>query len=84
MKQNIKSGDRVKFWTPTTGVEPLLGTVLKSEIRYDNTYATIKPDDSDRLVYLFQGAIYGFEPLDKFVNQWNPQAMGRLKNYRGG
>ena len=29
--KRVKSGDRVKFWTPRTGVKPLFGTVVKAD-----------------------------------------------------
>jgi hypothetical protein len=59
----VKPGDRVQFWTLITGMTPRTGTVDRSEIRYGVTYATITPDDSDEQVFLFHGAVWGFEPI---------------------
>lgn len=76
----VASGDCVKFWTNQTGLKPVFGTVQEAELRYGSTYATIKPDGSDKLVYLFYGAIWGFAPIDEYIHPWSPQAMGRLKS----
>jgi hypothetical protein len=59
----VKPGDRVQYWIPRTGLQPLTGTVDTAEIRYGFTYAAITPDDSDEQVFLFHGAVWGFEPI---------------------
>lgn len=76
----VASGDRVRFWTNQTGLKPLFGIVEEAELRYGSTYAAIKPDGSDNLVYLFYGAIWGFALIDEYIHPWSPQAMGRLKS----
>jgi hypothetical protein len=75
-----KSEGRVKFWITSKGNKPLLGTVIKAEVRNGGIYASVKPDDSKTLVYLFYGAIYGFVPINEYVHPWSPQSIARLKN----
>jgi len=82
MKPIVKAGDKVQFWRNT--LDPEYGTVINSEIRYGATYAVIKPDTSEDFVYLFHGAVWGFEPINVCVHPWSPQSMGRLKTMRVG
>jgi hypothetical protein len=82
-KPCVQPGDRVQYWAPVTGLKPLTGTVVKAEIKYGTTYATITPDDSDEKVFLFHGAVYGFELIGQLPHPWSPQAMGRLKGSKG-
>jgi len=76
---DIKIGDNVKFWQPKTGNGLLFGTVVKDEIMHDSVYATIKPEDSEELVYLFYGAVWGFAPVNEYIYPWSPQSMARLR-----
>ncbi|KKN59297.1 hypothetical protein LCGC14_0543960 [marine sediment metagenome] len=75
----VNIGDHIKFWVTRTGNKPLLGTVVKAEIRYGSPYATIRPDDSEALVYLFYGAIWGFAPINEYIHPWSPQSMARQR-----
>ena len=78
-KTIVRCKDRVKYWTTQSGISPLLGTVIDAEIKYNTTYASIKPDDSEAPVYLFYGAIWGFAPVNEYIHPFSPQAMGRIK-----
>ena len=76
MKPIVKRGDKVRFYLPG-GVH--FGTVDNAEIRYGSTYASITPDDEDNQVYLFYGAVCGFEPISELLHSWSPLAMARMK-----
>jgi len=75
----VQTGDRVKYWTPETGIKPNLGMVVTAESRNGSIYATILPDDRESLIYLYYGAIEGFAPVDEFIHPWSPQTMARLR-----
>lgn len=75
----VKQGDKVRYYS-FDGEH--IGTVEKAEIRYGSTYAIIKPDHKDSLVYLFHGAIEGFALMDEIIHPWSPLAMGRLRMFK--
>ncbi len=76
----VKQGDKVRYYSPD-GVHT--GIVERAEIRYGGTYAAIKPDNGDSLVYLFHGAIEGFDLMNESIHPWSPLAMGRMRLIRG-
>ncbi len=75
----VKRGDKVRYYSPD-GVHT--GTVDWAEIRYGSTYAAIKPENKEGLLYLFHGAIEGFDLMDEFIHPWSPLAMGRMRLIR--
>ncbi len=75
-KPVVKQGDKVRYYSPD-GVHT--GTVEKAEIRYGGTYASIKPDNTDGLVYLFHEAVEGFELMSENIHPWSPLAMARMR-----
>ncbi len=76
IKPIVKQGDKVRCYS-YHGI--YTGTVEKSEILYGGTYATIIPDGKTEPVYLFHGAVEGFEPLSENVHPWSPLGMGRMR-----
>lgn len=73
---SIKMGDKVRYFSPD-GVHT--GIVLSVEVRYGCHYASIKPDGSKNICYLFHGAIVGFEKLDEQPHSWSPLMMARYR-----
>lgn len=62
----VHQGNKVRFWTTETGLQPQPGTVCSSEIRYDATYAVIQPDkEPEKRLHLFHHAVWGFEPIEQ-------------------
>lgn len=74
--ESINKGDKVRFYSPT-GIHT--GVVLDMEIRYGCPYASIKPDDSENICYLFHGAVEGFERLEEQPHPWSPMMMARYR-----
>jgi hypothetical protein len=64
-------GDRVKFWTRDTGLQPQLGTVQELRRAFGIPYAAISPDGAQgSLVYLCHRAVWGYELLDE-EREWD-------------
>lgn len=61
----VQPGDKVRFWSVETGLQPQRGTICSSEIRYGFTYAVIQPDNEpEKRLHLFHHAVWGFEPIE--------------------
>lgn len=61
---HTKQGDRVRFWTNNRPLDGVLGTALEVSVKMGCEYAKIQPDDTpDRPVYLFRGAVWGYQPV---------------------
>jgi hypothetical protein len=56
---------RVRFWTIQTGLQPQLGTVLAFRTWHGFEEAEIAPDDGGAHIYLFCGAVWGYEPIEE-------------------
>lgn len=74
--ESVSKGDKVRYYSPD-GIHT--GVVLAVENRYGGPYASIKPDDSDNICYLFYGAVEGFERLEEQPHPWSRTMMARYR-----
>lgn len=77
--ESIKKGDRVRFYSPD-GIHE--GVVLTMATVYGSPYASIKPDDSEDVKYLFYGAVEGFERVEEQNHPWSRVMMARYRMMR--
>lgn len=61
----VQPGDRVRFWSAATALQPQLGTVCESKVLYGATYAVVQPDNEpEKRYHLFHRTVWGFEPIE--------------------
>jgi len=62
----VHQGDRVRFWSVETGLQPQMGTVCSSKVLFSATFAIIQPDNApEKRYHLFHRAVWGFEPIEE-------------------